>query len=74
MAIETVYVMNNTSIISDQILAQRLGLIPLKADPRKFEFKEGLFWHLWYISKKKKKNGNEELIIGDFNFNNFKIK
>ncbi|KAJ3301005.1 DNA-directed RNA polymerases I and III subunit RPAC1, partial [Blyttiomyces sp. JEL0837] len=40
MAIETVYVMNNTSIMHDEILAHRLGLVPIKADPRMFEFKE----------------------------------
>lgn len=41
MAIEKVYIQNNTSIIQDEVLAHRLGLIPLKADPRLFEFKEG---------------------------------
>lgn len=40
MAIEKVHVYNNTSIIQDEVLAHRLGLIPLKADPRKFSFKE----------------------------------
>lgn len=39
MAIEKVHVYNNTSIIQDEVLAHRLGLIPLKADPRKFSFK-----------------------------------
>lgn len=39
MAIEKVYMMNNTSIIQDEVLAHRLGLIPLKADPRLFEYK-----------------------------------
>lgn len=39
MAIEKVHVHNNTSIIQDEVLAHRLGLIPLKADSRKFEFK-----------------------------------
>jgi len=38
MAIEKVFVMNNTSIIHDEILAHRLGLIPISADPSKFEF------------------------------------
>eukprot|EP00127_Corallochytrium_limacisporum_P002248 Clim_evm36s109 gene=Clim_evmTU36s109 len=42
MAIEHVYVMNNTSIIPDEVLAHRLGLIPIKADPRMFQMqKEG---------------------------------
>lgn len=39
MAIEKVYMYNNTSIIQDEILAHRLGLIPLRANPRLFEYK-----------------------------------
>jgi len=39
MAIETVYIKNNTSIIQDEVLAHRLGLIPIKADPRLFSSK-----------------------------------
>ena len=42
MAIELVYISNNTSIIQDEVLAHRLGLIPINADPRLFEsFKSG---------------------------------
>ena len=37
MAIETVYIWNNSSIIQDEVLAHRIGLIPLNVDPRKFE-------------------------------------
>lgn len=37
MAIENVFVINNTSIIPDEVLAHRLGLIPIFVDPRKFE-------------------------------------
>ena len=36
MAIEKVFILNNTSMIQDEVLAQRLGLIPIRADPRKF--------------------------------------
>ena len=36
MAIEKVFINNNTSIIQDEVLAHRLGLIPIKADLRKF--------------------------------------
>ncbi|KAJ3045685.1 DNA-directed RNA polymerases I and III subunit RPAC1 [Rhizophlyctis rosea] len=42
MAIEKVYVGTNTSLMHDEILAHRLGLIPIKADPRPFDFKEGI--------------------------------
>ncbi|XP_014785989.1 DNA-directed RNA polymerases I and III subunit RPAC1, partial [Octopus bimaculoides] len=38
MAIEKVFVNNNTSIIQDEVLAHRLGLIPIYADPRLFEY------------------------------------
>ncbi|KAJ3338974.1 DNA-directed RNA polymerase core subunit rpc40 [Entophlyctis luteolus] len=39
IAIESVFVLTNTSIVHDEILAQRLGLVPLKVDPRLFQFK-----------------------------------
>ena len=39
VAIEHVYIWNNTSIIQDEVLSHRLGLIPLAIDPRKLSFK-----------------------------------
>ena len=39
MAIEVVEMHDNTSIIQDEVLSHRLGLIPIKADPRLFSFK-----------------------------------
>jgi len=39
MAIEKVHIYQNTSIMQDEVLAHRLGLIPLKADPRLFDWK-----------------------------------
>jgi len=39
MAIEKVHIYQNTSIMQDEVLAHRLGLIPLKADPRLFNWK-----------------------------------
>ncbi|KAF9429723.1 DNA-directed RNA polymerases I and III subunit RPAC1 [Podila epigama] len=39
MAISNVFVMNNTGIVVDEILAQRLGLVPILADPTMFDFK-----------------------------------
>lgn len=42
LAIEFVYVMNNTSVIQDEVLASRLGLIPLKGSI------EGLNWMRWF--------------------------
>jgi DNA-directed RNA polymerase I and III subunit RPAC1 len=40
MAIEKVFIYNNTSLLQDEVLAHRLGLIPLKADPRLFEYRQ----------------------------------
>jgi len=39
MAIEKVELWQNTSVIPDENLAHRLGLVPLAVDPRLFEFK-----------------------------------
>jgi len=38
MAIEHVFITKNTSIVHDEVLAQRLGLVPIFADPAEFEF------------------------------------
>ncbi|KAL2830604.1 DNA-directed RNA polymerase [Aspergillus cavernicola] len=42
LAIETVYIHNNTSVIQDEVLAQRLGLIPFKGSV------DGLNWMRWH--------------------------
>ncbi|KAF2650176.1 RBP11-like subunits of RNA polymerase [Lophiostoma macrostomum CBS 122681] len=42
LAIEDVFIYQNTSIMQDEILAHRLGLIPLKGDPA------ALKWLQWY--------------------------
>ena len=36
MAIKTVYFHDNSSIVQDEVLAHRLGLVPLKVDPKNF--------------------------------------
>ncbi|KAI5674668.1 hypothetical protein M9H77_15032 [Catharanthus roseus] len=38
MAIEKVLIANNTSVVQDEVLAHRLGLIPIIVDPRLFEY------------------------------------
>ena len=40
MAIEKVRMFQNLSVIADEVLAHWMGLIPIKADPADFEFKE----------------------------------
>ena len=37
VAIENVYIESNTSIIQDEVLAHRLGLVPIKVDPNFFD-------------------------------------
>lgn len=39
VAIESVYVWNNTSIVVDEVFAHRLGLVPLKIDPKRMHYK-----------------------------------
>lgn len=41
VAIEHVWIAVNTSIIQDEVLAHRIGLIPINADPRKLEYVVG---------------------------------
>ncbi|CAN7014443.1 unnamed protein product [Brassica oleracea var. botrytis] len=38
MAFEKVFIANNTSIVQDEVLAQRMGLVPIAADPKLFEY------------------------------------
>ncbi|KAK9059220.1 hypothetical protein SSX86_021839 [Deinandra increscens subsp. villosa] len=38
MAIEKVLVANSSSVVQDEVLAHRLGLIPIKVDPRLFDY------------------------------------
>lgn len=36
MAIDKVFLYQNTSLIQDEVFCHRLGLVPIKADPRHF--------------------------------------
>ena len=37
IAINDVYILQNTSILQDEVLAHRLGLVPIRADPHLFD-------------------------------------
>ncbi|WVQ83088.1 hypothetical protein IAT38_005226 [Cryptococcus sp. DSM 104549] len=39
VAIEEIYVWNNTSIMQDEVLCHRVGLVPLKIDPRALRYR-----------------------------------
>jgi DNA-directed RNA polymerase I and III subunit RPAC1 len=60
LAIEDVFVEQNTSIIQDEVLAHRLGLIPLKGS------KEGLKWLKWR-NKGREEEGEKGDVASDFN-------
>lgn len=49
MAIEKVLVANNTSVIQDEVLAHRLGLIPVIVDPRLFAYMSGLLKYTYCL-------------------------
>jgi DNA-directed RNA polymerases I and III subunit RPAC1 len=40
MAIECCFFRNNTSVLADELLAHRIGLVPIRANPADFEYKE----------------------------------
>jgi hypothetical protein len=42
MAIDMVYIFKNTGILQDEVLSHRLGQIPLRADPRKLQYQDGV--------------------------------
>lgn len=60
LAIETCYINTNTSVIADEVLAHRLGLIPLKASS------SGLSKLKWYI-KPDPENGVAGMELADYN-------
>lgn len=41
VAIESIWMAVNSSIIHDEVLSHRMGLIPIKADPSKLEYVVG---------------------------------
>lgn len=47
MAIEKVFVTNNTSVIPDEVLVHRMGLIPIQVDASLFEYRGGMY--IYYV-------------------------
>lgn len=73
MAIEIVNVYQNTSIIPDEVLSHRLGLIPILANANDFEYKKekeefnennSLYFKI-HVKCEKKKVGDKEEIINE---------
>lgn len=46
MAIHTCVFSDNTSIVPDEVLAHRLGLVPIRLDPRQYQFDDELVFNL----------------------------
>ncbi len=61
VAIEYVFVNNNTSIIQDEVLAQRLGLVPFKGG------KEGLLEYLTWFPKPEEGQERDDTKSFDYN-------
>ncbi|KAG1696487.1 DNA-directed RNA polymerases I and III subunit RPAC1 [Nymphon striatum] len=40
MAIDKIFMYNNTSIIQDEVLAHRIAMVPIKVDPRLFNYRQ----------------------------------
>ena len=41
--VEHVYLWNNTSVMRDEVLAHRIGLVPLNVDPALVGMKDGIY-------------------------------
>ncbi|KAF2682547.1 hypothetical protein K458DRAFT_307303 [Lentithecium fluviatile CBS 122367] len=65
VAIETVFMLQNTSIIQDEVLSHRLGLIPLHGS------RDGLRWMKW---RNKPAEGGEEEPPSDYNCAQFTLE
>ncbi|CAD5224218.1 unnamed protein product [Bursaphelenchus okinawaensis] len=66
MAIEKIYLYQNTSVIPDEVLCHRIGLLPVKADPRKFDFPSKPFVPISdgvEVTEEPEGNENEHIIL-----------
>lgn len=84
MAIEHVYMWNNSSIIHDEVLAHRIGLVPINVDPRYFDSfvnedddptdKNTLVFRLDVVCEREKKSDNVDKDDDDNMLNDNEIK
>lgn len=49
MAIEKVYMFQNTSILSDEMVSHRLGLVPINANPELFQYVVLMFFPIFVL-------------------------
>ncbi|QSZ29232.1 hypothetical protein DSL72_003744 [Monilinia vaccinii-corymbosi] len=67
LAIETCFVKNNTSVIQDEVLCARLGLVPLKGG------KKGLLDFIKWSQKPEEETPEEERHLGSFDHNTIQL-
>ena len=68
LAIEYVFVHNNTSIIQDEVLAQRLGLVPFKGG------KNGLLDYLKWFQKPEEGSPEDQQFVKAFDYNTIALE
>ena len=73
MAIERVLIAQNNSIMPDEMLAHRLGLVPLKADARLFDYhtSRALHWPTARCSGRRRPAGRPPLWLTSRRFRFF---
>nr|BAS01746.1 DNA-directed RNA polymerase I 40KDa subunit [Amorphochlora amoebiformis] len=54
-----IFIFKNTSLINDEIISHRIGLIPIKVDPRLFVFRSSM----WYEKEHEIKNQNNIIVM-----------
>lgn len=50
MAIDRIFMIDNTSVVQDEVLAHRVGLVPIYAEPSRFTDMPGVSILLYLLS------------------------